>query len=142
MTLTLTLPTSIIPSEKTPKSSSPIIISPRYYQFGDDGFFNITSVQYGTPVFLSFPHFLHAPATYVDAIDGLTEPRAKYHSYDFGIEPTLGKTLYGSGKQQINIKIGPVCLNSTVTGMPNITYVRTEAQQRERERRESFGNRL
>ena len=48
-------------------------------------------------MFLSFPHFLHAPATYVDAIDGLTEPRAKYHSYDFGIEPTLGKTLYVGG---------------------------------------------
>ena len=38
---------------------------------------------------------------------------------------------YGSGKQQINVKIGPVCLNSTVTGMPNITYVQTEAQERE-----------
>ena len=43
---------------------------------------------------------------------------------------------YGSGKQQINVKIGPVCLNSTVTGMPNITYGRTEAQEREKRERE------
>ena len=110
-----------VPDPTSYASAYKVKANAAYYQFQGGGFFNLTSAQYGAPIFLSFPHFLHAEnaSHYVRALEGLSPPDEAIHGYDFGVQPTLGKVMYGSGKQQVNIKIGPVNLGAQD---PNTTW--------------------
>ena len=50
------------------------------------GLFNISSCRYGTPVFMSFPHFYNADPFYLDQVEGMN-PDKKKHQFFMSFEP-------------------------------------------------------
>lgn len=56
------------------------------YESFPSGVMNISSCRYGSPVFMSFPHFFDADESYIDAVDGLEPNKEKHQSY-FTLEP-------------------------------------------------------
>lgn len=50
------------------------------------GVMNVSICNYGQPVFMSFPHFFGADASYLNAVEGLTPEKDKHQSY-FTLEP-------------------------------------------------------
>lgn len=50
------------------------------------GVLNISACRYGSPGFVSFPHFYTADPYYVDQFDGLT-PNKKQHELSITLEP-------------------------------------------------------
>lgn len=64
------------------------------------GLFNISSCRYGTPVFMSFPHFYNADPIYVDQVVGM-KPDKRKHQFFMSFEPVslfkqFKPTLYES----------------------------------------------
>lgn len=59
---------------------------------GDDGepvpsgVMNISACRYGSPVFMSLPHYLGADSFYLNEVDGLEPNKEKHESY-FTLEP-------------------------------------------------------
>lgn len=47
---------------------------------------NISACRYGTPVFMSFPHFYGADPYYLDAVEGLNPSQDK-HGFHIVLEP-------------------------------------------------------
>lgn len=50
------------------------------------GLFNVSSCRYGTPVFMSFPHFYYADDYYHKQIDGM-KPDEEKHKFFMAFEP-------------------------------------------------------
>jgi scavenger receptor class B, member 1 len=50
------------------------------------GLFNISSCRYGTPVFMSFPHFYNADPFYHEQVDGMKPDKGK-HQFFMSFEP-------------------------------------------------------
>lgn len=50
------------------------------------GLFNISSCRYGSPVFMSFPHFYNADPFYLDQIQGMKPDKDK-HQFFMAFEP-------------------------------------------------------
>jgi scavenger receptor class B, member 1 len=50
------------------------------------GLFNISSCRYGTPVFMSFPHFYNADQFYLDQVQGM-HPNKEHHQFFMAFEP-------------------------------------------------------
>lgn len=50
------------------------------------GLFNVSSCRFGTPVFMSFPHFYNADPFYLEQIDGM-KPDKKKHQFFMALEP-------------------------------------------------------
>ena len=70
----------------------------------ENGAANVSASTFGAPVFVSFPHFLHAAKNYTEHLDGLKPDEAK-HGFYFDIEPTLAIPMKADAKMQINILI-------------------------------------
>lgn len=70
------------------------------------GVMNVTSCRYGTPVFMSFPHYYAADPYYLDQVDGLQPDRAK-HEFAMTMEPRTGIPLDVAARLQINMLIRP-----------------------------------
>lgn len=54
------------------------------YSVGDrvpSGTLNISSCRFGTPVFMSYPHFYNADPYYLDLVEGMTPDKAKHELY-------------------------------------------------------------
>jgi hypothetical protein len=47
---------------------------------------NVSACRFGSPMFLSLPHFLHADPELLDLVSGL-QPDPEKHSFYFGVEP-------------------------------------------------------
>lgn len=62
--------------------------NPKYYQT-IPGFFNQSAAKLSSPIFVSWPHFNHAPSRFVDAIDGMPSPAADDMTI-LNIEPITG----------------------------------------------------
>jgi scavenger receptor class B protein 1 len=56
------------------------------------GLFNVSSCRYGTPVFMSFPHFYHADPFYLQQVDGLA-PQKEKHQFFMSFEPVRQSIL-------------------------------------------------
>jgi scavenger receptor class B, member 1 len=50
------------------------------------GLFNVSSCRFGTPIFMSFPHFFKADPFYLDQVDGM-KPDKKKHQFSISFEP-------------------------------------------------------
>lgn len=50
------------------------------------GVMNISSCRYGSPVFMSFPHYFSADEFYLNEVEGLEPSKEKHESY-FTLEP-------------------------------------------------------
>lgn len=70
------------------------------------GVMNVSACRYGTPVFMSFPHYYAADPYYLDQVDGLKPDRAK-HEFAMTMEPTTGVPLEVAARLQINMLIQP-----------------------------------
>ncbi|KAF7274136.1 hypothetical protein GWI33_013180 [Rhynchophorus ferrugineus] len=67
------------------------------------GLQNISPCQYDAPVYLSFPHFLDADPSLINAVEGLNPDKKKHQSY-FRIQPKLGVPLEGKIRVQLNLR--------------------------------------
>lgn len=57
-------------------------------EFVPSGVMNISACRYGSPVFMSFPHFHDADQYYLDAVEGLEPSKEKHESF-FTLEPVI-----------------------------------------------------
>jgi scavenger receptor class B, member 1 len=57
------------------------------------GVMNISSCRYGSPVFMSFPHYYAADEFYLNEVDGLEPIKEKHESY-FTLEPVSLKLFF------------------------------------------------
>lgn len=68
---------------------------------GDDGeevpsgVMNISACRYGSPVFMSYPHYFGADPFYLDEVQGLEPSKERHESY-FTLEPVSCTTLLDS----------------------------------------------
>lgn len=52
------------------------------------GVFNLTNCRYGSPVFMSLPHYLHADPFYANQVQGLNATKEK-HEFYIAVEPVI-----------------------------------------------------
>lgn len=55
------------------------------------GVMNISACRYGSPIFMSFPHYFAGDSFYTDEVEGLQPDKAKHESY-FTLEPVKAQT--------------------------------------------------
>lgn len=55
------------------------------------GVFDTSSCRYGTPAFISFPHFYLADPYYLNQVDGLN-PQKELHEFHIDLEPVQKNT--------------------------------------------------
>lgn len=66
------------------------------------GVFNASSCKFGSPAFVSFPHFYLANENYINAIDGM-RPTKEEHEFSIAAEPRTGIPLNIKAQLQINL---------------------------------------
>lgn len=71
------------------------------------GVMNVTSCRFGTPVFMSFPHYYQADKYYLDQVEGLN-PTKEDHEFHIVLEPMTGIPLDVAARFQINMLIRPI----------------------------------
>lgn len=71
------------------------------------GVFNVSACQFGSPTYLSWPHFFQADPKLVDAVEGLKPDQAK-HQFSIDVQPKLGSGLGGKIRSQLNIQMAKV----------------------------------
>jgi len=83
-----------------------------------DGMFSISKCPkiMGAPIVLSWPHFLHANSSFIDAVQGMNPDKEK-HQFFFDVQPTTGSTLSARARAQINIV---VLQNSDFSGLDKV----------------------
>jgi len=71
-----------------------------------DGMFSISKCPkiLNAPIVLSWPHFLHANTSFIEAVDGM-RPQQDKHQFYFDVQPTTGTTLSARARAQINIAV-------------------------------------
>ena len=69
-----------------------------------DGMFGVSACQFNAPIVLSWPHFLHANRSYVEAVSGM-RPDVDRHAFYFDIQPTTGTTLSAKARMQVNLAV-------------------------------------
>ncbi|XP_055598706.1 protein croquemort-like [Uranotaenia lowii] len=71
------------------------------------GVFNASACKFGSPTFVSFPHFYLADPSYINSIEGM-KPNKTKHEFYVGIEPHTGIPLDVRARLQINMQLQPV----------------------------------
>ncbi|CAD7080065.1 unnamed protein product [Hermetia illucens] len=71
------------------------------------GVIDVSACRFGTPVYMSFPHYYNADPYYVNQVEGLT-PNKDKHEFYMVLEPLTGVVLEASGRFQINMLVQPV----------------------------------
>lgn len=75
------------------------------------GVMNVSACRYGSPAFMSFPHFYAADPYYLNQVEGMNPSRDK-HEFYITLEPMTGIPLDVAARLQINMLIRPI---------PNVT---------------------
>lgn len=70
------------------------------------GVMNVTACRFGTPVFMSFPHFYAADPFYAAQVEGLRPDKSK-HEFYMTLEPNTGIPLDVAARLQINMLVTP-----------------------------------
>lgn len=83
------------------------------------GLFNASSCKFGSPVFISFPHFYLADKSYLNKITGL-KPNRSLHEFNIALEPQTGIPLSINAALQINLLLKPWSGISALQGVPEI----------------------
>lgn len=83
-----------------------------------DGMFSISKCPkiMNAPIVLSWPHFLHANTSFIEAVDGM-KPEQDKHEFFFDVQPITGTTLSARARAQINIA---VLRNPDFTGIDKV----------------------
>lgn len=71
------------------------------------GAVNASACRYGTPAFITLPHFLHADQSYRDAVEGM-EPDKEKHQFKLLFEPKTRIPLRAEARLQLAILLHPV----------------------------------
>ncbi|CRL01879.1 CLUMA_CG015086, isoform A [Clunio marinus] len=71
------------------------------------GVMNISACRYGSPIFMSLPHYFKADPFYLNAVEGLAPNKDKHESY-FTIEPMTGAPLEVTIRFQANLLVQPI----------------------------------
>lgn len=71
------------------------------------GVMNVSSCRYGSPVFMSFPHYYAADPYYLNQVEGLNPSKEK-HEFYITLEPMTGIPLDVAARLQINMLIRPI----------------------------------
>lgn len=82
------------------------------------GVFNASSCKFGSPAFVSFPHFYLADEDYRNKIEGMNPSKEK-HQFSISMEPRTGIPLDIQAKLQINILMKSYPW-TPITGVPNM----------------------
>lgn len=71
------------------------------------GVMNVSACRYGSPVFMSFPHFYAADPYYLNQVEGMNPSKDK-HEFYITLEPMTGIPLDVAARFQINMLIRPI----------------------------------
>ncbi|XP_053959635.1 protein peste-like isoform X2 [Anastrepha ludens] len=71
------------------------------------GLINISSCWFGSPMFISYPHFYDADPYYLSEVDGLRPEKQKHELY-LVLEPKTGLMLEMAARLQSNILVEPI----------------------------------
>lgn len=71
------------------------------------GVMNVSACRYGSPVFMSFPHFYAADPYYLDHVEGMNPSKDK-HEFYITLEPMTGIPLDVAARLQINMLVRPI----------------------------------
>ena len=64
----------------------------------------MSACQFDAPIVLSWPHFLGANESFLNAVKGL-KPFEEKHGFWFDVQPTTGTTLSAKARVQVNLAI-------------------------------------
>ncbi|XP_034244002.1 scavenger receptor class B member 1-like isoform X2 [Thrips palmi] len=98
------------------------------------GVFNNSACSYGSPTYLSFPHFYLGDPSLRNVVDGMDPPDPEKHQMYFTIHPVLGMNLGAVSRIQINVMIKKASyvpqLNRFEDGMIiPVAWIETNARQ-------------
>ncbi|XP_068632464.1 protein peste-like [Battus philenor] len=95
------------------------------------GVMNVSSCRYGSPSFLSMPHFLHGDPGLLELVNGM-EPDPEKHAFTFAVEPRLGVPLEVAARFQLNIWIEPTPNIDLYENVPKMLFPIFWVEQRVR----------
>ncbi|XP_028159775.1 protein peste-like [Ostrinia furnacalis] len=93
------------------------------------GVMNVSACRFGSPSFLSLPHFLHGDPELRDMVTGM-EPDPEKHSFYFAVEPRLGVPLDVAARFQLNIYLEPNPNVALYENVPRMLFPVFWVQQR------------
>ncbi|XP_061382843.1 protein peste-like [Danaus plexippus] len=85
------------------------------------GTMNVSACRYGSPAFMSLPHFLYGDPELRSYVTGLS-PDPELHSFYFAIEPRLGVPVDVAGRFQFNIFIEPTPNIALYENVPRMMF--------------------
>ncbi|XP_068142956.1 LOW QUALITY PROTEIN: protein peste-like [Drosophila tropicalis] len=85
------------------------------------GVMNISSCRFGSPVFMSYPHFYNGDQFYVDQVEGL-DPTKENHEFYMVLEPRTGIALEVAARFQVNMLVEPIEGIALYTDIPRIFF--------------------
>ena len=71
------------------------------------GVMNISSCRFGSPVFMSYPHFYSADDYFINQVDGMSPDKSK-HEFYMVLEPKTGIALEVAARFQVNMLVEPI----------------------------------
>lgn len=71
------------------------------------GIFNVSSCQFGSPIYLSWPHFFQADPKLLNTVEGLKPVQSK-HQLTVDVQPKTGNGLGGNIRSQVNLQMNKV----------------------------------
>lgn len=95
------------------------------------GLMNVSACRYGSPAFLSLPHFLHGDPELRELVRGM-DPDPDLHSFYFAVEPRLGVPLDVAGRFQFNVFIEPIPNIALYENVPKMMFPIFWVEQRVR----------
>uniref|UniRef100_A0A1A9WDM7 Scavenger receptor class B n=1 Tax=Glossina brevipalpis TaxID=37001 RepID=A0A1A9WDM7_9MUSC len=85
------------------------------------GVMNISSCRFGSPVFMSYPHFYQADDFYLNQIEGL-QPQSDKHEFYMILEPKTGISLEVAARFQVNMLVEPIRGISLYENIPRVFF--------------------
>ncbi|XP_022814541.1 protein peste-like [Spodoptera litura] len=70
------------------------------------GVMNVSACRFGSPAFMTLPHFLHGDPQLRELVTGM-QPDPDAHSFYFAVEPKLGVPLDVAARFQLNLYLEP-----------------------------------
>lgn len=71
------------------------------------GVMNVSACRFGSPVFMSYPHFFNADPLFVNQVEGL-KPNKNDHEFYMTLEPNTGVALEVAARFQVNMLVEPI----------------------------------
>ncbi|XP_067623366.1 protein peste-like [Eurosta solidaginis] len=85
------------------------------------GVMNVSSCRFGSPVFMSYPHFYNADPFYLEQVDGL-KPEKDKHEFYMILEPRTGVALEVAARFQLNMLVEPIKGVSLYEDAPRVFF--------------------